>query len=81
MKTKLTLNLDKEVIKQAKLYARSHKISLSKLIESYLLSLTDRSSKAGEITPLVRSLSGVIKIDGDFDYKEGYTDYLLEKYK
>ncbi|MEQ8417773.1 MAG: DUF6364 family protein [Imperialibacter sp.] len=77
MKTKLTLNLDKEVIEQAKLYAKAHKVSLSKLIESYLLSLMDRSSKAGEITPLVRSLSGVIKIDNDFDYKRRCADYFL----
>ncbi|MEQ8809143.1 MAG: DUF6364 family protein [Imperialibacter sp.] len=77
MKTKLTLNLDKEVIEQAKLYAKAHKVSLSKLIESYLLSLMDRSLKAGEITPLVRSLSGVIKIDNDFDYKRRCADYFL----
>ncbi|CAD5251346.1 MULTISPECIES: DUF6364 family protein [unclassified Imperialibacter] len=81
MDTKLTLNVDKEIIEQAKAYAKAHKVSLSKLIESYLSSLTSKSSKGAEITPLVKSLSGVIKIDSDFDYKEGYTDYLLEKYK
>jgi predicted HicB family RNase H-like nuclease len=34
MDTKLTLNVDQEVIDQAKMYAKSHKISLSRLIES-----------------------------------------------
>lgn len=81
MDTKLTLNVDKAVIERAKEYARSQKISLSRLIESYLDSLTSQKSKDIEITPLVKSLSGVIKLDKDFDYKEAYTDHLMEKYK
>ena len=82
MDTKLTLNLDKEVIEKAKDYAKSQSISLSKLIESYLASLVnDMPSEEIEITPLVKSLSGVINLDEDFDYKEKYTEYLLEKYK
>ena len=40
METKLTLRLNDSVIKRAKIYAKSHKISLSKMIESYLDSLT-----------------------------------------
>lgn len=81
MDTKLTLNLDKSVIERAKKYAKSRKISLSKLIESYLSSLTNKKSQDTEITPLVESLSGVIELDEDFDYKNGYSDYLMEKYK
>ena len=81
MDTKLTLNLDKSVIEDAKKYAKARKISLSKLIESYLASLTKKKSQDTEITPLVESLSGVIDLDKDFDYKNGYSDYLMEKYK
>jgi hypothetical protein len=81
MDTKLTLNLDKTVIEQSKEYAKSHKISLSRLIESYLSSLILKKNKDFEITPLVKSLSGVIDINKDFNYKEKYTDYLNEKYK
>ena len=81
MDTKLTLNVDKSVIERAKEYAKSHKISLSKLIESYLASLTNKKNKDIEITPLVESLIGVITLDEDFDYKDGYSDYLMEKYK
>jgi len=81
MDTKLTLNVNKSVIERAKEYAKSHKISLSKLIESYLASLTNKKSQEAEITPLVESLIGVIELDKDFDYKNGYTDYLMEKYK
>ena len=79
--TKLTLNIDKSVIERAKEYAKSHKISLSKLIETYLASLTNKKSQETEITPLVESLSGVIELEKDFDYKNVYSDYLMEKYK
>lgn len=81
METKLTLRLDKNVIARAKLYARNHKISLSRLVESYLDSVTKTQSDVIEITPLVESLSGVVKLPKDFDYKKGYADYLAEKYK
>ena len=81
MDTKLTLNLDKAIIDKAKEYAKLHKISLSRLIESYLASLTTKKEPEIEITPLVESLSGVIKINNDFDHKQGYVDYLIEKYK
>jgi hypothetical protein len=81
MDTKLTLKLDEDVIDRAKIYAHSHKISLSKMIESYLDSVTQQKSDDIEITPFVKSLSGVIQIPADFDYKKEYSDYLLEKYK
>ena len=81
MDTKLTLNVDKNVIEQAKEYAKTHQISLSRLIESYLSSLVDKKDRKIEITPLVESLSGVIELENDFNYKESYTDYLIEKYK
>lgn len=81
MDTKLTLNIDSFVIEQAKEYARSRRVSLSKLIESYLSAIIKKDNREEEITPLVKKLSGVIKLDNDFDYKSMYTDYLMEKYK
>lgn len=81
MDAKLTLSLDKHIIEQAKKYAKSNKISLSRLIETYLSSLTTKRSNQIEITPLVKSLSGVISLENDKDTNSGYTDYLIEKYK
>lgn len=83
MNTKLTLRLNASVIERAKKYARSHKISLSKMIESYLDSITQQQeeNKKTSITPLVESLSGVIDLPADFDHKEAYRDFLEEKYK
>lgn len=81
MDKKLTLSLNENIIETAKHYAKSNNISLSKLIESYLGTLTKREKKENEITPLVKSLSGVISIDDDLDIKDEYAQYLMEKYK
>ena len=69
METKLTLRLNNNVIERAKDYARKHKISLSKMIESYLDSITKQKEveKKIEITPLVESLSGVIDLPAGFE--------------
>jgi hypothetical protein len=79
MNTKLTLNLDKSVIDQAKNYAKDNRVSLSKLIENYLDSLTKRSEKKSKISPLVQSLTGVIP-NGNYDDKKDYKEHLSEKY-
>lgn len=83
MDTKLTLRLNKDVIEKAKEYASSHKISLSKMVESYLDSITKEKLENEKITitPFVKSLSGVIDLPSDFDYKKAYRNYLEEKYK
>lgn len=81
MDTKLTLKLEQAIIEKAKVYAKSHKTSLSQLIENYLLNITNEKKEEEKITPLVKSLSGIMKLPTDLDLKEGYADYLTEKYK
>lgn len=44
MDVKLTLKLDKQVIEKAKAYASSNKMSLSRMIESYLKSLVEKEN-------------------------------------
>lgn len=43
--------------------------------------LQSEGNKTVEISPLVESLSGVIKIDADSNPKDEYTDFLKAKYK
>jgi hypothetical protein len=84
METKLTLRLRKSVIDRAKDYAQQHHISLSKLIESYLENVTVSKplDTELELPPLVKSLSGVIKMDeSSSEFKKDYGDYLEKKYK
>ena len=79
MNTKLTLNIDQSVIEEAKFYAKNHRVSLSKLIENYLLSLTNKNEEKSKVSPLVESLTGVINLESN-DYKKEYSDYLAKKY-
>ena len=81
MNTKLTLSLNNEIINKAKLYAKYHEISLSKMIESYLDSITASKNKEITITPLVESLSGVVNLPDDFDYRKEYRDHIINKYE
>ena len=78
MNTKLTLNLNKEIIEEAKIYAKNNQVSLSKLIEKYLHSLTMQSRKTSTISPLVESLTGIIP--NDYDEKTDYRDHIDKKH-
>ncbi len=78
MNTKLTLNLDKEIIDEAKTYAKSQSVSLSKLIENYLNSLTRISKSKSTVSPLVESLTGIIP--SEYDEKNDYRNYIDQKY-
>lgn len=80
MDTKLTLKLEQSVIEKAKDYAKRQKTSLSRLIENYLIDITEEDDVQEKITPLVRSLSGIIDLPNDYDHKKDYTDYLAKKY-
>ena len=79
MNTKLTLNIDDHIIEEAKLYAKDNSVSLSKLIENYLQSLTKSKSSKLKVSPLVESLTGVISPERN-DYKKEYSDFLAKKY-
>jgi len=80
VETKLTLRLKKNVIDQAKRYANDHETSLSKLIENYLSAITTDSRSIVKISPLVQSLSGVIKLSENEEAKSQYHEHLSEKY-
>jgi hypothetical protein len=79
MDTKLTLKLDISIIEQAKNYAKDKNTSLSKLIESYLGKLV-LANDTHEVTPLVKSLSGVVDLPKNFNAKKEYKKHLLNKY-
>jgi hypothetical protein len=80
MNTKLTIKLDDEVISRAKKYAKYRKTSLSKMVESYLDTVTKKDFRDIKITPLVKSLSGVVSLPEDLDYKNDYREFLQRKY-
>ena len=79
MDTKLTLKLNSSVIELAKIYAKKKNTSLSQLIETYLGFLVEPKDD-NEVTPFVKSLSGIIDLPKDFDYKKSYKSHLVKKY-
>ena len=82
MDTKLTLKLNQRIIEKAKEYASNKKMSLSRIVEAYLQSLTTENDSAEfEISPFVKSIATGTEIPADLDYKNEYSDYLMEKYK
>jgi len=82
MDTKLTLKLNQKIIEKAKEYASNQKMSLSRLIEAYLQSLTtENDTSEFEISPFVKSISTGTEIPSDLNHKKEYSDYLMEKYK
>ena len=81
MDSKLTLKLNENVIERAKKYASSKKLSLSRLIENYLDSLTQEKEDEFEISPFVKSISSGKSIPADFDYKKEHVEYLDKKHQ
>ena len=81
MNVKLTLNLNRDIIERAKLYARNKNQSLSSLVQNYFIFLAEKNQLDEiEISPNVKELSGIIQLDQDFDLKKEYGSYILEKY-
>ena len=82
MNTKLTLTIEKEVIEIAKEYAKDKGQSLSEMVENYFKVLTSGRTVINEkqLSPKVRKLRGIIKIENNLNYKEILTEELSKKY-
>ncbi|WP_235299370.1 DUF6364 family protein [Portibacter marinus] len=79
MQKKLTLSIDRQIIKRAKEYAKRSNRSLSDIIETYLERITDQN--ADEIDHELSQIVGVIELPADFDEKKEIRNILTEKYK
>ncbi len=80
MEAKLTLKLNRAIIEKAREYAQQRKTSLSKMVETYFSAITG-SEESGEITPLVKSLSCIINIADDYDYRTEIAEQVGKKHK
>lgn len=81
MDTKLTLTIEKDVIHDAKQYAKQRGVSLSEIVENYFVLLTkDSKSKRFELSSTVKSLKGAFSAPKDFDYKAILKEELLKKH-
>ena len=82
MNTKLTLTIEKEVIENAKEYAKEKGQSLSEMVENYfkLVTVSRRKIDKNQLSPKVRKLRGIINTKEDINYKEILTEELAKKY-
>ncbi|MDR3243422.1 MAG: DUF6364 family protein [Elusimicrobiota bacterium] len=81
MDTKLTINIDQAIIKNAQNYAKINKKSVSKLVEDYLSAIYNNAKNPNQsLSPITKEIAGIIKIDKNFNYDEVLTQSLMEKY-
>lgn len=82
MDKKLTLKLNEEIIRRAKIYAAERKVSLSKIIETYLKHLTSEEKSSDlEISSFIKSIATGVEIPMDLDYKTEYRNYQIKKHQ
>ncbi len=80
MQTKLTLRLDRALIRRAKAHSRRSGKSLSALVADFFTLLADdRSAAEAPLPPRVRSLVGAFKSSKATE--EEYRKHLVEKYR
>ena len=75
--SKLTLSVDEAVVNRAKRYAKARGTSISKLVETYLSSVSEPASSRTANTPVLRSVRGLLKSADVKDYKQ----YIEKKYR
>ncbi|MDR1453624.1 MAG: DUF6364 family protein [Candidatus Margulisbacteria bacterium] len=82
MYTKLTLNVEKAVVENARIYAKQKQRSISKLVEEYLASISadTKDEENIKLEPLTKRIAGIISVDKNFNYKEILTEALMEKH-
>jgi hypothetical protein len=52
------------------------------MVERYFKAVIEKKQdKEKKYSPLVEELSGIINLDKNFDFREDYTNYLIEKYQ
>ncbi|HVY94952.1 MAG TPA: DUF6364 family protein [Bryobacteraceae bacterium] len=73
---KLTLSVDDAVIARAKRYAERRHVSVSRLVEDYLVAVTEPPSSGRTKTPVLNALRGILKSGSREDYRR----HLAKKY-
>ncbi len=80
MTTKLTLSVDTQVIRRAKLYAEKHKKSLSEIVTRYLDHLSNEKGAREEIDPEILEIADEIPLEKMPRRRDPKFEYLRDKY-
>ena len=79
MQTKLTLRMDRELIRKAKQWAAANDESLSAVVARFFALLSAKTPGAEPDTPILRKWRRELK--GSTFTKKDYVDYLEKKYR
>ena len=79
MKTKLTLTVEKSILKRLKFYAKNKGRSLSEIIEHYLDTIT-QDNGTETISPKLKKIVGAVKLPKNFDEENELRSYLENKH-
>lgn len=79
MTTKLTLSIDENTVKRAKRISAKQGKSISKMVEEYLNSITEKNETK---TSVVTSLRGLLKdkVPADLNWKTAKLNHLKKKH-
>ena len=80
MITKLTLTVEKSIIKKAKSFAKKTGRSLSEIISHYLETLTGEEHDDTGVSPKLKKIAGAVKLPADFEEKKELDDYFENKH-
>lgn len=85
MTTKLTLSINREVIKNAKQLSQKNGISISQMVENFLKqSIKDQPEntirKKEELPAFLKKMHGAVKTKDKREYKDVYRNYISEKH-
>jgi hypothetical protein len=75
--SKLTLNVDPQVVSRAKRYGKQQGISVSEMVEAYLTAVAEPPSAPEHDAPILRSVRGSLKKANLEDYRK----HLAAKYR
>ncbi|MCB4762216.1 MAG: DUF6364 family protein [Sulfurovum sp.] len=79
MSSKLTLYIEDDVIEHVKVYAKKHRLSVSKIVNNFLTLLQNKPPyNKEESAPMTDALQGVLK--GKSISTDDYRKHLEEKY-
>jgi Family of unknown function (DUF6364) len=68
--SKLTLSVDDRVVLRAKQFAKLHGVSVSDMVETYLDAVAGPPSQAAGLSPILRSVRGILKHADIDDYRK-----------
>ena len=71
--TKLTVRVPRDLLNQAKQYARDHDTNLTRLVSAFLQQLSHQRETPAD-APIVRRLGGILLAESSVDEYHGYLE-------